>query len=115
MRVTTDFWVSALLRRVFGAGGFAAVIKRGATEAGAVFVLTRGRMGEASLFGPAPQTSYDSAKPDERFFVAVGEGSELDALEARLEKERRFDPDIWVVEIEAGLVPVEDLISVTTP
>ncbi|TIL61977.1 MAG: DUF1491 family protein, partial [Mesorhizobium sp.] len=28
MRVTTDLWVSALLRRVFGAGGFAAVVKR---------------------------------------------------------------------------------------
>ena len=69
MRVTSDFWVSALLRRVFGAGGFAAVVNRGATEAGAVFVLARGRLGEVALYGPAPQTSYDSAKPDDRFFV----------------------------------------------
>jgi hypothetical protein len=114
MRLTTDFWVSALIRKVFGAGGFAAVINRGATEAGAVFVLSRDRFGETSLYGPAPQTSYDSAKPDERHFSLLGVSQEA-AIEARLEKEKRFDPDIWIVEIEAGQVPVEELISVTTP
>ncbi|EHK53596.1 DUF1491 family protein, partial [Allomesorhizobium alhagi] len=55
MRVTTDLFVSALVRRIFAAGGFAAVVKRGATEAGAVFVIARGRLGDASLYGPAPQ------------------------------------------------------------
>ncbi|MER9405976.1 DUF1491 family protein [Mesorhizobium caraganae] len=115
MRVTTDLWVSALLRRVFGAGGFAAVVKRGATEAGAVFVLSRGRLGEVSLFGPAPQTSYDSAKPDDRFFTLLGSGEDASVLDARLEREKKFDPDIWVVEIEAGSVPVEELLSVKTP
>jgi hypothetical protein len=34
------------------------------------------------------------------------------AFDARLEKEKRFDPDIWVIEIEAGAVPVEELLSV---
>ncbi len=115
MRVTTDLWVSALLRRVFGAGGFAAVVKRGATEAGAVFVLSRGRMGEISLFGPAPQTSYDSDKPDDRFFTLLGTGDDAGPFDARLEREKKFDPDIWVVEIEAGSVPVEELLSVKTP
>ena len=115
MRVTTDLWVSALLRRVFGAGGFAAVVKRGATEAGAVFVLSRGGLGEVSLFGPAPQTSYDSAKPDDRFFTLLGTGDDAAVLDARLEREKKFDPDIWVVEIEAGSVPVEELLSVKMP
>ncbi|MER8921640.1 DUF1491 family protein [Mesorhizobium sp. M0802] len=115
MRVTTEFWVSALLRRVFGAGGFAAVVKRGATEAGAVFVLSRGRLGDVSLFGPAPQTSYDSDKPDDRFFTLLGAGDDAAALDARLEREKKFDPDIWVVEIEVGTVSVEELLSVKTP
>ncbi len=114
MRVTTDLWVSALLRRVFAAGGFAAVVKRGAAEAGAVFVLARSRLGEVALFGPAPQTSYDSAKPDDRFFTLLGPGDDAAMLDARLERERKFDPDIWVVEIEAGAVPVEELVSVKT-
>ena len=115
MRVTADLWVSALLRRVFGAGGYAAVIKRGATEAGAVFVLSRSRQGEIALYGPAPQTSYDSAKPDDRFFSLLGTGDAMDVFDARLEREKKFDPDIWVVEIEAGAIPVEELISVKTP
>ena len=115
MRVTTDLWVSALLRRVFSAGGFAAIVKRGATEAGAVFVLSRGRLGEVSLFGPAPQTSYDSAKPDDRFFTLLGAGDDAAVLDARLEREKKFDSDIWVVEIEAGSVPVEELLLVKMP
>ena len=113
MRVTTDLWVSALLRRVFGAGGFAAIAKRGAAEAGAVFLIVRGRLGEASLYGPAPQTSYDSARPDERMFLQLDIGEGQDAVDSRLQKEGRFDPDIWVVEIEPGAVPVEELISMS--
>lgn len=115
MRVTTDLWVSALLRQVFGAGGFAAVVKRGATEAGAVFILSRDRMGEVKLFGPAPQTSYETGRPQDRHFLQLGESEDADRLEARLEKERRFDPDIWIVAIEAGAMPVEGLIAVTKP
>jgi hypothetical protein len=111
MRVTTDLWVSALVKRVFSGGGFAAIAKRGASEAGAVFVIVRDRLGGAILFGPAPQTSYDTAKPDDRLFIRHMLEDEA-ALEARLEKEGRFDPDIWVVEIEPGQAPVEDLILV---
>lgn len=114
MRVTTDLWVSALARRVFSTGGFAAVVKRGATEAGAVFILSRNR-GEVVLFGPAAQASYDIAKPDERYFQRIGEDSDEAALDAKLEREKRFDPDLWILEIEPGNTSVEDLIEVTTP
>ena len=48
MRLTSDFWVSALMRRVFAEGGFAAVARRGASEAGAVFVVTRNRVGQST-------------------------------------------------------------------
>lgn len=114
MRVTTDFWVSALVKRVFSGGGFAAIVKRGSAEAGAVFVILRDRMGGAALFGPAPQTSYDTAKPDERYFTRYDIEDET-ALDARLEKEKRFDSDIWVVEIEPGQGAIEDFLSVSAP
>ena len=113
MRLTTDFWVSALLRNVFRQGGFAAVVRRGATEAGAVFVTVRNRLGETTLYGPAPQTSYDSAKPDDRLFVMLLQEAEENAVDARLAKEARFDPDIWVVELEPGGSEVAELISIT--
>lgn len=113
MRVTSDLWVSALLRRVFAEGGFGAIVRRGATEAGAVFVVTRNRLGETSLFGPAPQTAYDSGRPDERRFAEVANSSDYEAIEARIAKELRFDPDIWVVEIEPGTTPLAELLALT--
>ena len=78
-------------------------------------MLARGRLGEVALYGPAPQTSYDSAKPDDRFFSLLAAGDDPVVLDARLEREKKFDPDIWVVEIEAGSVPVKELLSVKTP
>ncbi|CAN7284504.1 DUF1491 family protein [Aminobacter aminovorans] len=115
MRLTTDFWVSALLRRVFGEGGFGAILNRGALEAGAVFILTRDRFGRSNLYGPAPQTSYDMARPGERQFSLLESDDDGTAIDKRLERERRFDPDIWVVEIEPGKTEIVDLVSITTP
>jgi hypothetical protein len=114
MRVTSDLFVSALLRRLFSAGGYGAILNRGATEAGAIFVTCRLRTGETILYGPAAQTSYDSARPDERFFAEILKGEEAQ-VGARLDKERRFDPDIWVVEIEADPEQVEELLAITKP
>lgn len=114
MRITTDLWVSALMRRVFGTGGFAAVIQRGAAEAGAVFIVTRDRMGTVRLYGPAPQMSYDMSRPDERFFCATEIRDERDAND-RLERQKRFDPDIWIVEVEEGSQTLGELIEIKTP
>ena len=100
MRVTSDLWVSALVRRIFSDGGFAAVRRRGAHEAGAIFVIRRTRLGELELYSPAPQTSYEDARPDERQFVRVVTTLDEDEVEKRLEREMRFDPDVWVVEVE---------------
>lgn len=113
MRLTTDFWVSALTRRVFAAGGFAAVVKRGATEAGAVFIVVRDRTGAVRLFGPAAQSEYQEGMVGERRFSELLATTDDDAAQARLDKERRFDSDIWVVEIEAGGTPLETLFPVT--
>ncbi len=99
MRVTSEFWVSALVRRVFAEGGFAAVEGRGAREAGTVFIVVRDRFGHVRLFGPAAQASYDETRPSERRFTVLVE-NEQDKIDARLQRERRFDPDLWVVEIE---------------
>jgi hypothetical protein len=102
MRVTSDLWVSALLRQVFSAGGFGAVLQRGGESAGAIFIVTRNRMGEATLFGPAPQTGYSDAKPDERLFVELLMTTDEAKIDEKLAREKRFDPDLWLIEIEAG-------------
>jgi len=102
LRLTSSFWVSAYLRRAFGEGQMAAVLKKGAAEAGAIFVRINRLDGTADLYGPAPQAAFDDTRPDERLFEHVG-GRPLDEAEIdeRLTREKRFDPDFWVVEIEA--------------
>lgn len=112
MRITSDLFVAALTRRVFGQGGFAAVVRRGATEAGAVYVIWRSRLGLSTLYGPAPQASYEG-RPEERLFHTLLEEAEAEAVEARLAREARFDTDLWVVEVEADELP-GDLIRLAT-
>jgi hypothetical protein len=111
VRITTEFWVSALVRRVFSEGGFAAVLQRGSDSAGAIFVVSRDRLGFVRLFGPAPQSGYASARPDDRIFVLLVETDDQARIEEKLAREQRFDPDLWLVEIEptgseADLFPV---------
>ena len=115
MRVTTELWVAAMVRRAFSAGGFAAVSRRGAAEAGAVMIVLRGRFGDARLFAPAPQTSYDAARPEDRRFVEVQQVEDEEALRTRIERETRFDPDLWLVEFELDDAAFSELVDVTTP
>jgi hypothetical protein len=121
-RLTSEFFVSALTRRVFNAGGFAAVMRKGAAEAGAVFLVFRGRDGLCRLVGPAPQTGYgpeagSGAAADGgagRRFSVVAEGLDDEALEKRIEREARFDSDVWFVELDTA-TPAADLVELTTP
>ena len=50
---------------------FAAVRRRGAEEAGAVFIKVNRLDGSAELYGPASQTLFDEAQPSDRMFTAV--------------------------------------------
>jgi hypothetical protein len=104
-RVTSDFYVSSLVRRIFSEGGFAAVSKRGAMEAGAVFVSVDRLDGTFDFYGPAPQSMF-SELPHGRLFEQLLSSVEREALQGRLSSEARMDPDYWLVEIEAqdGLV-----------
>lgn len=100
MRVTSEFFVSALVRRLFAEGGFAAVSRRGAEEAGAVFVSVDRLDGTFDLYGPAPQAFF-SEQPQGRLFERILSGVAAEAVAERLERESRMDPDYWLVEIEA--------------
>jgi len=103
MRLKSGIWVAAYLRRCQIEGAFAAVRRRGAEEAGAIFIIVNRLDGTATLYGPAPQSAFDEAQPADRIFAAVLGGSAPvpeSEIEARLTRETRFDPDIWIVEIE---------------
>jgi hypothetical protein len=101
MRLKSAIWVAAYLRRCQTAGVFGAVRRRGAEEAGAVFVKVATLDGHAMLYVPAPQTVYDDSRPIERIFTPMSPQPVPEtSVEERLVREIKFDPDAWVVETE---------------
>ncbi len=104
MRLRADIYVSALVRRVFSAGDFAAVEKKGAEEAGAIFIRQRFRDGLETLYAPAPQSFFDEESSGDRLFEIRLERAEAEKVQEMLDRERKFDPDLWIVELEADEV-----------
>ena len=102
MRLKSAIWVAAYIRRCYAEGAFAAVRRRGAEEAGAIFIKLNRLDGTAELYGPAPQSAFDEARPADRLFspCVAGQPVPEDKIEERLVRELRFDPDAWIVEIE---------------
>jgi hypothetical protein len=102
MRLKTALWVAAYLRRCHVEGVFAVVRRRGSEEAGAVFVRVSKLDGTSDLFGPAPQSAFDAAEGAARAFApSLSTPSAADAdVEAYLARQLKFDPDIWIVEVE---------------
>jgi hypothetical protein len=93
--------VAAYLRRCQTEGVFGAVRRRGAEEAGAVFVKVALLDGTAMLYTPAPQSAYDESRPTDRVFApSPPQPVEERKIEERLQKEISFDPDVWIVETE---------------
>jgi hypothetical protein len=105
LRLRSDIWVAAYLRRCGVEGASAVLRRRGAAEAGAIFVKVDHLDGRATLYGPAPQSAAVEPPPGvERMFVRAHSGEWIDSGEAegRLAREIAFDPDVWIVEVENG-------------
>src|SRR4051812_7234704 len=102
MRLKSAIWVAAYVRRCHVEGAFAAVRRRGAEEAGAIFIKLNRLDGTAELFSPAPQSTFDEAHPSDRVFARTF-GVQVvsdEKVEERLTREIRFDPDSWIIEVE---------------
>lgn len=100
LRLKSDIWVAGLLRRVFADGGFATVLRRGAADAGAIFIQAMHRDGTLSLYGPAPQTAAVDPPSADRSFELRLEAASAEAVAALMAGEQRFDTDLWLIEIE---------------
>jgi hypothetical protein len=102
MRLKTALWVAAYLRRCQVEGAFGVVRRRGAEEAGAVFVRIGRLDGTSDLFGPAPQSALDTSRGADRAFTpSFAQHPAPDAaVEAKLEREMKFDSDLWIIEVE---------------
>ena len=102
MRLKSGIWVAAYIRRAQIEGAQAVLRRRGADEAGAVFIKVSRLDGTAEVFGPAPQSSFDEARPSDRAFIRTLKAQPAPEAEAEayLARQIKFDPDIWIVEVE---------------
>ncbi len=95
MLLSTDVWVSALIRRAELEGAFATVVRKGDARAGDVII---------KAYNTSDRTARlysQSVDMDGQPLWIQPVTSEMESeLDAYLERRRGYDPDLWVVEIE---------------
>jgi hypothetical protein len=98
-RLKTHIRVAALLRRAGAAGAFAQVARRGDPDAGALAVkIFLGRIEGVPTARLLTQSLDETGAPSWREpFGGAAPETEIDRF---LDKEARFDRDLWIVEIE---------------
>ncbi|MEJ6399293.1 DUF1491 family protein [Yoonia sp. 208BN28-4] len=94
MRLTTDVWVAAYLTRLRLLDIPAFVVVKGDKTAGAVLVKLNTLDGQAACY----QRQFD-LMADTRTWAVLAQGDEVD-VDASLSRQRGFDPDLWVIEVE---------------
>ena len=92
-RLTADFWVRAYLNRLRLTDIPAFVVAKGDATAGAVL----GKLN--SLDGQAKVSQRSFTIEGERGWLVLNEGSEQD-VDATIARQRQFDSDLWVIEVE---------------
>ncbi|MEY3553836.1 MAG: hypothetical protein RL735_2184 [Pseudomonadota bacterium] len=102
MHLRADIFVAALLRRCGVEGAFAVLRRRGAAEAGAIFVKVDRLDGHAAVYGPAPQSELAERVGVDRLWMRLHAAEWINPAEAeeRIAREMKFDPDLWLVEVE---------------
>lgn len=94
-RLKTEIRIAAQLRRASAAGAFATVARKGDPDAGAIAVKVYLGARRARLF-----VESRDEKGELIWREPLGAEADEPAIDAFLEKETRFDRDLWIVEIE---------------
>ena len=97
LRLKSAIYVQALIRRCETAGAAAYLLRRGAEEAGAVFIKLNRLDGTLTVLSPA-------RRGEELVWMrTLGDAADEQRCTDYFAKQIRFDPDIWIVEIEDRL------------
>jgi len=100
MRLRTEFWVKAYIRRCAVEGASAVVVRHGDDDAGAIFIKVDKLDGTCLLFGPAP-AGMEGAESDRRWIAHFSPaGTECEKADEFLKREASFDSDLWLIEVE---------------
>ena len=100
MRLKSEIWVQAYLRICAVNGLFPVLTRRGDPDAGAIFVRVLRLDGTSDVYGPAA-AGLAGADAERRFSSGFPLGPATDAVaDAYLARQRTYDPDLWIVEVE---------------
>lgn len=100
MRLKSEIWVKAYLRRCQHDGAAAVLVRRGDSDAGAIYIKVSRLDGTAALYGPAPAGLHE-AREDRRWQPCLGHVSAPESeADSYLARQVEFDPDIWIVAVE---------------
>ena len=94
-RLKAEIWVKAFIRKCAVSDVPAVLVRRGDDTAGVVLVKVNHLDGHAHVYAPARRGDGT------RIWIQGAGGLKLEAdIDAYIEKQIRFDPDIWVIEVE---------------
>ena len=100
MRIKSEIWVRAYLRRCRAEGVPVVIVRRGDEAAGAIFICVDRLDGTVSVYGPAPAGLAES-ETDRRWVRCFGARLvSLTEADGYLARQREFDPDLWIIEVE---------------
>jgi len=118
MRLKSHIWVSAYLRRLDSAFISAALVRRGDSDAGAIYIKLARLDGSCQVYAPL-SAHLAEAMPSSALILDEGrawqpvyspEAAETEA-DAYLARQASRDPDIWILEVElpeGKLLPGQD-------
>jgi hypothetical protein len=95
-RVKSGIWVSMALRLADIAGRSGAVLRKGDPDSGGILCVLRGREGLVVL------SQVRDAEGRPAWMRGTGPAPvEQEAADAYVDRQVRYDPDLWVVEFDA--------------
>ncbi len=96
-RLPSGIVVSGLLRAAEAVGGNGVVLSRGDADAGALLVILTSRGAGARVFERVSTLTSDFTWNQTKM---KGESAENDSVARLVDEKKRFDRDIWVVELD---------------
>lgn len=100
MRLKTEIIVAAELKRAQSLGLFAAILHKGDANAGQIYIVLNKNNSEFMLIGPPFGTSIDDEGQKLWHFPLDELPISQVKLDEYLGKIQKFDPDIYILEIE---------------
>ncbi len=102
MRLTSAMWFAVFMKMETARGAYVSVVNSGAQQAGALFIIQNHLDDTSSLYAPAPQAFLDEEDDGDRKFECVFASVSQETIDNYLEKQKNFDPDLWIIETESG-------------